>query len=332
MSTSVSHLVEVLLAAAPGAKGGAMDSIVRFFKEGGPFMYVNIFWLACAIAVVVERIVTLMFRYNLNAAAVHGADHQAGAHRQRRPRGEALRRGAQRAAGQGHPRRAHPRQPRRDRGGQERGGGDPREHAARSQRASPGCGRSPTSRPWWASSAPSSASSAPSSRWATCRRTRSRRMLSNGISEAMNNTAFGLGDRRDLHHRPPLPHRVRQEDGRDGRAQRDEAREPPVAPPGRRDLGDGLRAGSERNRARAEGQRRMAFYFSQAQAQAPRGRGGAGELNIVPYLDILMNLIIFMLLSMTGLATFGILNVNAPNYGGADRAGRRQRRTSRSCC
>ncbi len=41
-----------------------------------------------------------------------------------------------------------------------------------------------------------------------------------------------------------------------------------------------------------------------------------GELNIVPYLDILMNLIIFMLLSMTGLAVFGILNVNAPNYGG----------------
>ena len=29
-----------------------------------------------------------------------------------------------------------------------------------------------------------------------------------------------------------------------------------------------------------------------------------------------MNLIIFMLLSITGLASFGILNVNAPNYGG----------------
>jgi biopolymer transport protein ExbD len=42
-----------------------------------------------------------------------------------------------------------------------------------------------------------------------------------------------------------------------------------------------------------------------------------GELNIVPYLDILMNLIIFMLLSMTGLAIFGTLNVNAPNYGNA---------------
>jgi biopolymer transport protein TolR len=37
----------------------------------------------------------------------------------------------------------------------------------------------------------------------------------------------------------------------------------------------------------------------------------AGELNIVPYLDILMNLIIFMLLSMAGLATFGALNVSA---------------------
>ena len=123
MSTSVSYLIEVVLAAAPGAKGGAVDSIVRFFKDGGPFMYVNIFWLACAIAVIVERIVTLMFRYNLNAAAVHGADHQAGADRQRRPRGEALRRGAQLAAGEGHPRRAHPGQPRRDRGRQGRGGG-----------------------------------------------------------------------------------------------------------------------------------------------------------------------------------------------------------------
>jgi len=67
MSTSVSHLLEVVLAAAPGPRGGAVDSILRFFKEGGPFMYVNIFWMACAIAVVVERVVTLMFRYNLNA-------------------------------------------------------------------------------------------------------------------------------------------------------------------------------------------------------------------------------------------------------------------------
>lgn len=60
----------------------------------------------------------------------------------------------------------------------------------------------------------------------------------------------------------------------------------------------------------------MAFYFSRRKLR-PKEEEEAGELNIVPYLDILMNLIIFMLLSMTGLAAFGILNVNAPNYGGA---------------
>lgn len=63
----------------------------------------------------------------------------------------------------------------------------------------------------------------------------------------------------------------------------------------------------------------MAFYYSKRKLR-PSEEGHAGELNIVPYLDILMNLIIFMLLSMTGLAAFGILNVNAPNYGGAPAA------------
>lgn len=36
------------------------------------------------------------------------------------------------------------------------------------------------------------------------------------------------------------------------------------------------------------------------------------ELTLVPYLDILMNLIIFMLLSLGGLASFGALAVRAP--------------------
>jgi biopolymer transport protein ExbD len=58
----------------------------------------------------------------------------------------------------------------------------------------------------------------------------------------------------------------------------------------------------------------MAFYFSRRKIR-PREEEVSTELNIVPYLDILMNLIIFMLLSMTGLATFGMLNVNAPTYG-----------------
>jgi biopolymer transport protein TolR len=64
----------------------------------------------------------------------------------------------------------------------------------------------------------------------------------------------------------------------------------------------------------------MAFYFSKRKLR-PAEEEETGELNIVPYLDILMNLIIFMLLSMTGLAAFGILNVNAPSYGGGAAAG-----------
>ena len=37
-----------------------------------------------------------------------------------------------------------------------------------------------------------------------------------------------------------------------------------------------------------------------------------GELNIVPYLDIMVNLTMFMLVSMTSVIQFGILNVAAP--------------------
>ncbi len=60
----------------------------------------------------------------------------------------------------------------------------------------------------------------------------------------------------------------------------------------------------------------MAFYYSKRKLR-PRDKEEMGELNIVPYLDILMNLIIFLLASITGLASLGILNVNAPNYGPA---------------
>ena len=41
----------------------------------------------------------------------------------------------------------------------------------------------------------------------------------------------------------------------------------------------------------------------------------AGELNIVPYLDVVVNLVMFMLLSMTGLVALGVLNVSAPKLG-----------------
>ncbi len=52
-------------AAAPG--GSFKDTAVEFFQEGGPFMYVNVFWFACALAVVVERSYRLFFVYSLNA-------------------------------------------------------------------------------------------------------------------------------------------------------------------------------------------------------------------------------------------------------------------------
>lgn len=43
----------------------------------------------------------------------------------------------------------------------------------------------------------------------------------------------------------------------------------------------------------------------------------AQELTIVPYLDILMNLILFMLLSMTGLALTRVVNASASGPSGA---------------
>lgn len=58
----------------------------------------------------------------------------------------------------------------------------------------------------------------------------------------------------------------------------------------------------------------MAFFFSRRKLR-PKEEEDGTELNIVPYLDILMNLIMFMLLSITGLSAFGILNVSAPSYG-----------------
>lgn len=57
----------------------------------------------------------------------------------------------------------------------------------------------------------------------------------------------------------------------------------------------------------------MAFYFSRRKVKV-REKDDSTELNLVPYLDILMNLIIFMLMSITGLAVFGTLNVNVPAY------------------
>jgi biopolymer transport protein TolR len=38
------------------------------------------------------------------------------------------------------------------------------------------------------------------------------------------------------------------------------------------------------------------------------------DLNLVPYLDVVINIIMFMLLTSTGLIQIGVINVNAPRY------------------
>jgi biopolymer transport protein ExbD len=40
----------------------------------------------------------------------------------------------------------------------------------------------------------------------------------------------------------------------------------------------------------------------------------SGELNIVPYLDILVNLIMFLLVTQATLVSLGLINVTAPSY------------------
>ena len=44
-----------------------IQSLAEFFREGGPFMFVNLVASAVAVAIIVERIVALAFRLNLNA-------------------------------------------------------------------------------------------------------------------------------------------------------------------------------------------------------------------------------------------------------------------------
>ena len=67
ISPLANDFLNLVTAVAPIGSSTMVDSVKSFFQTGGPFMYVNVFWLACAVAVIVERTVTLMFRYNLNA-------------------------------------------------------------------------------------------------------------------------------------------------------------------------------------------------------------------------------------------------------------------------
>jgi biopolymer transport protein ExbB/TolQ len=44
-----------------------IQNLAEFFHDGGPFMYINAVSSAVAIAIIVERIIALVFRLNLNA-------------------------------------------------------------------------------------------------------------------------------------------------------------------------------------------------------------------------------------------------------------------------
>ena len=46
--------------------GSVLDHVSEFFKEGGPFMFVNLMSSAVALAIIVERSISLVFRYSIN--------------------------------------------------------------------------------------------------------------------------------------------------------------------------------------------------------------------------------------------------------------------------
>ncbi len=75
-----------------------IQTLAEFFKEGGPFMFVNVATSAVAIAIIVERVIVLAFKLNLNAPPFMEPGPEAHPVGQRRPRREALRRGAERGA------------------------------------------------------------------------------------------------------------------------------------------------------------------------------------------------------------------------------------------
>lgn len=57
----------LVLAAAGAGKGSFLDDISKFIEEGGAFMYVNVGSLSVSLAMIADRVVRLFFTYNLNA-------------------------------------------------------------------------------------------------------------------------------------------------------------------------------------------------------------------------------------------------------------------------
>ncbi|MEW5853290.1 MAG: MotA/TolQ/ExbB proton channel family protein [Myxococcota bacterium] len=50
-----------------GGGGGFIAYMAEFIREGGPAMYINIGFLAISLAIIIERFIQLFFRFNVNA-------------------------------------------------------------------------------------------------------------------------------------------------------------------------------------------------------------------------------------------------------------------------
>src|SRR5690606_14795019 len=291
-------------------KLGLVDQTVKFFKDGGPFMFVNLFWLAVALAVAAERAVTLMFKYNLNARPFMDQITQlvmaGNVDRAVKVCAGAPTAPLARVVGAGL-KRANK--------------GEIEVSRAVDEALAEASPAITVRIPWLWSLANiatlvglvgtifgligtfQALGNVPAEQKQT--------LLSDGISKAMNNTAFALSiavicivlhmilstySKTMLETVELYALRLENMLARKGRG--DDARA--VAWPGRL----------------AFRERAMAVHLSRRKLK-PREPEEMGELNLVPYLDILMNLSIFMLMSITGLAAFGVLNVSAPAYGSA---------------
>lgn len=67
MSNILDGLTNGLVLASAAARGNFFDGIKEFFEAGGTFMYLNLVALSVSVAIIVERVVRLLFTYNLNA-------------------------------------------------------------------------------------------------------------------------------------------------------------------------------------------------------------------------------------------------------------------------
>jgi biopolymer transport protein ExbB/TolQ len=48
--------------------GSVLDHVSEFFKEGGPFMYINLLSSAAAVTIILDRAIRLVFVYSINGA------------------------------------------------------------------------------------------------------------------------------------------------------------------------------------------------------------------------------------------------------------------------